>query len=242
MKLSCKLKADKLPIGYNMKICSLLKEALKTSDEEYFKKLYYYGEDKANKKSKDFCYSVYINNPRIEGKEILCDNYIIINVSSPNEEFMLNLYNGLVKFKNYKLYGLKKENIKFIPSKEVLNRFIICNTLSPIYIQDKDKNPLMYYDKNFLKEFRYMSDLILRNYRGYGLLEEIDFIPLDMKKIVCKERITKFTKITGKEYMYLNANKGIFALKGNPKDLNDLSNLGLGFKRNEGYGSISILR
>lgn len=52
MRLKVDYNSERIPRAYNTLFMSLIKEAFKKSDEEYFKKLYFYKDSMANKKVK----------------------------------------------------------------------------------------------------------------------------------------------------------------------------------------------
>ncbi|APQ75867.1 CRISPR-associated endoribonuclease Cas6 [Clostridium botulinum] len=243
MKLSCEYKTEKIPIAYSMMFVSLIKEALKKSDEEYFKSLYMYEDIKKNKKTKDFCFSVYLKDFSKEENVFIIKDKIIFNISSPNYEFMIKLYNGLLKITNfkYKEFYINKVKINLVNDKNIENNNHVFNTLSPICVKNKENKCLNIDDSNFNKELNYITNKTLENFRGYGLLEELKFYPIQMKKKVVKEDISTFRENTKKQYYYVNSYAGIFKLEGNVNDLKDIYRLGVGFKRNQGFGMIEVL-
>lgn len=244
MRLKCEFKTEKIPVAYQFMFVSLIKEALKISNEDYYQKLYFYDGDKKNKKSKNFCFSVYISGFKKEDNIFKVEDKVILYISSPDYEFAFNLYNGLLKMGNFsykKEYKLTKKNITLIKEKSINSKEVIFNALSPICIKDIDNKPLDINEIEFLKELNYITDKILKNYRGYGLNKKLQFIPLKMKKRVVKEYIKNFENNTGKKDYYINGYMGIFKLIGDIEDLKDIYNLGLGFKRSQGFGMIEVL-
>ena len=241
MRLQVDFKTDRFPIAYNILVVSLIKEALKKSNEEYFKELFQYGEKK-NKKSKNYCFSVYVKDFSIEGEEFIVKDKILINFSSPDVEFIVNLYNGLLKITElkYSQYTLKRNRITKIKEKNINNDIAIFKTLSPMYIKDKDNNFLEPGSENYEKELNYIADIILNNYRNYGAKKPLKFTPINMTKQVVKEEISGFKEKTGKKYIYINGYKGRFVLEGDREDLNDMYMLGLSFRRNQGFGMLEI--
>ncbi len=243
MKLSCEYKTEKIPIAYSMMFVSLIKEALKKSDEEYFRSLYMYEDTKKNKKSKDFCFSVYLKDFSKEEDIFIIKDKVIFNISSPNYEFMIKLYNGLLNINNfkYKEFFINRVKINLVNDKEIQNRQQVFNTLSPICVKDKENKYLNIEDSNFNKELNYIVNKNLENFRGYGLLEELKFYPIKMRKKVVKEDITSFRENTKRQYYYVNSYAGTFKLEGNVKDLKYIYMLGLGFHRSKGFGMIEVM-
>lgn len=242
MRMKIEFKTDKFPRNYNTAVMSLVKESLKKSNKDYYEKLYYY-KGKNNKKTKNFTFSVYIKGYDIENEDFIVKDKVILNISTPDLELGLNIYNGIInhsKFR-YKEYELNRIRIDLIKEKNIKNEEVVFNALSPICIKSKDGKFLNIDDDEYVKEFNYMSNLILENYRGFGLKKELLFENINFKKVVVKEGLREFKNITGKKYQYVNGYKGIFKLCGDIEDLNDLYKLGLGAKRSQGFGYVDLV-
>lgn len=244
MRMSVEYKTDKFPLMNQMLGVSLIKEAIKSVDEEYYKKLYTYEQNKSNKKTKNFCFSFFMKDFEKKGDLFIIKDKVIFNISSPDYIFMVNLYNGLLKlneFKYKKKFILNKLRINLIKEKEIHNNEVTFSTLSPIFIQDKNHNALEIKDENYERELNYIINETLKNYRGYGLREVLKFKPINMKKRVVKEDIRTFREKTKKSYYYVSSYVGVFHMQGNVNDLNDIYKLGAGFKRNQGFGMLQIV-
>ncbi|EGT5161846.1 CRISPR-associated endoribonuclease Cas6, partial [Clostridioides difficile] len=85
----------------------------------------------------------------------------------------------------------------------------------------------------------YIANLTLESIRGSGLRKPLEFIPLNFKKRVLKEKIRGF-KV--REFYYINAYAGTFFLKGDMEDLNALYKMGIGYRRTENAGMVDILK
>ena len=238
MRLSCIYKCKVLPVCYRMMFVSLIKKALESSNEEYFNKLYYY-KDKLNKKSKNFCFSVYLNEYEIKDEHFEINGNIQFNISSSDKEFIINLYNGLLRNPvfEYKNYKLERQKVRTVKEKSITSNIALFKTLSPIYIKDEEGNALELHDGKYEENLNYIIDLTLKNFRGYGLKKKIMFKPIVMKKVVVKEKL-----IDDKDYLYLKAFKGVFCLGGDVEDLNHIYELGLGFRRSQGFGMVELLQ
>lgn len=243
MRLKCEYKTDSIPIAYHMMFVSLIKEALKKSNKEYYEKLYYYKDKKANKRIKNFCFSVFMKDFKMEEDIFLIKDKVIMNISTPDYEFFINLYNGLLNIKEfkYKDFTLNKVRMSIVKEKNINEESIIFNTLSPICVKDKDNKPVDIKDVKFEQELNYIVDKSLESYRGYGIKQKIKFTPFKMKKIVIKQSISRFKENTDKRYYYVNAYSGIFKLDGDLEDIRDIYSLGLGFKRSQGFGMIEVV-
>ena len=99
MRIKIELVGEKFPRFYNTLGVSLIKEAIKKSSEDYFKRLYFYN-DKNNKQSKNFTFSFYIKNYEIYKEDFIVKDKVIMYISTPDLELGLNIYNGLINTKN----------------------------------------------------------------------------------------------------------------------------------------------
>lgn len=225
-------------------IVSVIKKALQLSDEKYYENLYF---DDSNKGvSKNFTFATYLNNLKREEDCFKVGDFIIVTVASPDNEFMIHLYNGLLKIGDYDFknkYFLKRDKISIEKETTIMRNEILIKTLSPICIKNKEGRYLDQNDDDFSESLNYICDLTLKNYRGKGLLETVCLFPApeQSKKQVVIEEIKEFTERTGKKYYYVNANGGIFKLSGNTSDLRDLYAIGLGNRRNQGFGLFDVI-
>ncbi len=242
MRIKVELQCGKFPRFYNPLGVSLIKEAIKKSNEEYFRKLYFY-KDKSNKQSKNFTFSFYIKNYEIEEDNFIIKDKVIMYISTPDLELGLNIYNGFINTKifRYKHYEISRYKISLVKESEIFEEEAIFNTLSPICIKDISGKFIDVSNDNYVKELSYITNTILKNYRGYGLKKELKFENLNLKKVVVKEALREFKNRTNKEYQFVNSYKGMFKLIGDKEDLNDIYKLGLGHKRNQGMGNIEVL-
>lgn len=243
MRMSVEYKTDKFPLAYQMMGVSLIKEAIKNVDEDYYKNLYTYQENKSNKQTKNFCFSFFMKDFEKQGDVFIIKDRVIFNISSPDYAFMVNLYNGLLKLDTfkYKDFTLNKVRINLVKEKTISNNVVTFNTLSPIFIQDKNHKALGINDEGYERELNYIANKTLKSYRGCGLKEQLRFKPLDMKKRVVKEDIRVFKENTKKPYYYVNSYLGMFRLEGDINDLKDIYMLGVGFKRSQGFGMVEII-
>lgn len=231
-----------IPIGNRFMICSLIKKAISDGDKELFNSIYLY-EDKKNKKIKDFTFSIYLNDFKVNDCYIEVNGKIIVTISTSNYNIGIAVYNGLLRNKSftYKDYKLEIVKVTLLKENKVTTNNIVCKTLSPIFIRDKEGKAIDIYDDNFQETFNYICDLYLKTYRGIGLTERMKFSPINMKKIVIKEDIAGFQEVTGKRFIFIDAYKGVFNLQGNVHELQILLEAGVGFRRSQGFGLIDLI-
>lgn len=232
----------KIPIANRFMICSLIKKAISDGDKDLFNSIYLY-EDKRNKKIKDFTFSIYLNDFKITEYYIEVNGKISVTISTSNYNVGIAIYNGLLENKifTYKDYKLEITKVTLLKESKVTTNSIVCKTLSPIFIRDKEGRAIDINDNSFEETLNYICDLYLKTYREIGLTERIRFSPIDMKKVVIKEEISGFKEKTGKKYIFIDAYKGLFTLQGNIHELQILLEAGIGFRRSEGFGLIDLI-
>ncbi|MBD7912071.1 CRISPR-associated endoribonuclease Cas6 [Clostridium cibarium] len=248
IRVVCKPKDRRFPLAYRMMISSLIKKSIETVDESYFREMYYYGEKK-NKKIKPFTFSVFFNDYKIEKEEVMINGQVSIILSTSDYNFGIILYNGLLKLKSYfyknnetDSYEIDIQRVILEKEKLINDERILCKTLSPIHIKDKTNKPVSIESNEFVDGLNYISNIALETIRGEGLREELKFTPIkNIKKVVAKEEITDFKQITKKRYIYIEGYSGSFYLEGNIEDLRMLMQIGLGFRRSEGFGLIDLV-
>lgn len=233
----------KIPSSNNYMILSLLKASLEKGNKELFNEIYFYNEDIKNKKIKDFAFAIYLNDFKVEKNYIALNGYLRVTLTTSDYNIGVSLCNGLMMIKEfkYKEFSLTVKSPKLLMEKEVKDNKVRFKTLSAIHIKNKQNKAIDIEDIEFEKELNYISDLYLKEYRGYGLKERLVFTPIRMKKMVIKEEIRGFKEHTDKKNMYVNGYSGIFDLTGNIEDLNIFLKSGIGFRRSQGYGLIDIL-
>ncbi|MGX1900958.1 CRISPR-associated endoribonuclease Cas6 [Thermolongibacillus altinsuensis] len=238
MRFSCFFRVSKIPICYRMAIVSIIKEALRTSNQEYCN--YFYSEKR--QKTKPFVFSVYLKNFKIMGDEIHLDG-MNVTFSSPDYEFLMHLYNGLQQKKTffYKEYEFRKENVRLLKEKQFRSSTVVFRTLSPILVEDEHGAPVSPDQVDYPKHLNYLANLILFEYRGKGLQSPLSVRPLRYKKIVVKESNHQFAEEKGDNcYLYFTAYHGQFIVQGHPEDLQLLYQLGLSKRRNQGFGQLEV--
>ena len=91
MKMKIEFSTGCIPISYNSLFMSIIKEAIRKSNEDYYKNMYYYKE-KNNKKTKNFTFSVYIKKYSIEGDNFIIEDKVILNIRTMNLQELESIY------------------------------------------------------------------------------------------------------------------------------------------------------
>lgn len=236
--LEGKMKSKKISLGYRMFVLSMIKNTISKYNEDYYNEMFFY-EDKKTKKSKPFTFSVFFQDYKINKDYIDVNGNVKVVFSTPDLKLNMILFNGFMKMKEYGEF--EKISVRISKERKVEGNEGIFKTLSPIYLKNSNGEAIELNDENYNKEFNYFANYILKCYRGYGLKQELSFVPMDMKKVVVKEEIKGFKEKTNKKYIYLNSYSGMFYLSGDKDDLNLLKELGVGSRRNSGFGSIDLI-
>lgn len=238
MRLKIPFTTTRIPLAYRMMVVSIIKEALKKADNSYYNKIYV----KMQNQMKPFSSALFIDKFQIRENEIKVEN-VALTISSPDQEFMLHLYNGLLKTRkiDYRDFSLSRNNIQYVSEKQIRSSCVMFTTLSPLLIENKQGQALSPAENAYTDNLNYYADLILTNYNGQGLRQELSFHPINMAKQVVKESNAEFVKKKDEnQWLYFTAYKGTFVLEGDPVDLQLLYQLGLSKRRSQGFGLLEV--
>lgn len=264
MRIRIYIEAEVIPLLYRHRILSLIKEALSKSDSNYKEFLY------NGKIAKPFTFNlVPPASKELKEVDIKIDDrfsikdkafysngsYFNLFVSSIDYRFIISLFNGLKRLKTFDfsfnesmLVDGKKvifniKNVAVLNERPITKDSIIMKTNSPILIEDKEDNPVLFTDENFEKELNEVTDRILASphIKGKGLEKPLRFEPIKMNKQVVKHTLKSFREKAGKPVMYLTGNTGVFKLSGHPKDLEILYKIGIGNRTGQGFGMVEVI-
>ncbi|RME69511.1 MAG: CRISPR-associated endoribonuclease Cas6 [Nitrospirae bacterium] len=280
MRIKVALKLKRLPILYRHRFIALTKEALKSADENYKDSLYPDRTAVQSKKTKPFTFSVFIppgftkkkekffidENLQIEDTVLYPSDgqEISLFISSSDYQFIINLYNGLLKIDSFKMTdfinddGTKEEvqlqvgRVFLLNEKRISEPVARFKTLSPISVEDERDRPIDIFAKDgktinndelarFTEHLNAIQDRRLKDLRGYSLKRPIKFIPIDLKRKGIKHTLKGFREQTGKPYMVLTTYQGTFCLEGDPEDLQFIYLSGLGLRTGQGFGMVDLV-
>lgn len=224
--------AGKLPLAYRMGMVSLIKEALRQEDPEYFSKLY-----QTKNLKKPFSFAVFLKNFELNHDHFRVNEFAI-TISSGNHEFMLKLVNGLNLIQHFEIKGspIKVVRVHVMREKSISEDSVVFQTLSPLLIES-NLGPLSPAQEEYEKELNYEANLVVRNILNRSLRKHLQFMPLGMKKVVIKEQNRHFSK---EGYLMFTAYKGLFRLKGDREDLQVLYENGIGRRSAQGFGLLEV--
>jgi CRISPR-associated endoribonuclease Cas6 len=242
---------------------SLIKEAIEISDADYKESLYPDKNSEHSKIVKPFCFSVSMPSGKTAQKEkIIIDegveiedtvfyfhqnNSLSFYISSPEYQFMVCLYNGLLEMKSFPFgngINLKLERVFMLNEAKINGDEAIFRTNAPVLVEDKNNRPVLPLTDSvqlFNEHFNAIHERILKNIRGKGLYKEMEFVPVKLKKQVVKHTLKGFREKTEKPYMTFTCFEGCFKLKGDPRDLQMLYQTGIGLRTGQGFGMVDIV-
>lgn len=243
MRLQVILEGGNFPRHYHFALSSFVKNALSASNPAIVETLYKFSDGKANKQIKPFTGSVHMNNYELQGDEFIVHGDIRLNISSPDVEFILNLYNGLIQQRvfQYKNYNFKVLHVKVLQEKLPKTGKVLCQTQSPIVVRNREGKFLDIDDPDYLKELNYISNECMKQLEGRFLYSPIKLTPVLMKKKVVQLKHEAFKGLNPQGVLFLNAFVGSFILEGDPRDIQILVQAGIGFRRAEFLGNIEVI-
>jgi CRISPR-associated endoribonuclease Cas6 len=243
MRIECVFKTEVIPVSYHYMVISMLKESFLLSAPEKMEELYIY-EGKRNKRSKPFTFAVLLNKFQKIDNEFFIEGNVKIIVSSSDAQWLLYLYNGLIQKKKflYKQYTLELERVRILP--ELLPTSTRCTfrTLSPIVIKNKQGLFISPNHPDFHPTLQYICDKTLENATGKGLHGTVTFTSISMKKRVVQQQHEHFESLNEESTLYIDGYVGLFILEGVVEDLQRLTQIGIGFRRSQGFGCIELVQ
>jgi CRISPR-associated endoribonuclease Cas6 len=260
MKIGFVYRINKLPIDYRACFLSLIKEAINRSDPSLYREFY----QAANRETKPFCFSIYLKSFKINNNILLIEDDVTLYISSPDlledvNAIGIKIYNGLLNIKNFPFpLGQILKQVNIFPIREKDKGWFAkgeaCfKTMSPIIIVagknktpvlhpktfNKDKSLITQKDRITLDEFVFLQELNF-SLKPY-ISQEVEFIPVSLRKEVIKHSIGEHLQDVIQEPIKLIGFSGRFILRGTPDDLYKIYKLGLGFRRNQGFGMVDVV-
>lgn len=234
-KLYLALENPEIPIDYRRNIISYFKLALSEYNEEYYKKFY-------NEKDpiiKNYTFSVYFKNPKIEKEKIIIeDRKLELNISVADYETAIILYNSFNKQK-YKKFPLNNntvtlKNITMIMEKEITTENITVKFQSPLCVRYRENRKDYYYSSRH-EEFEETLKMNIKQQLKItnlpeAIVEDFKITPINAKKVVIKFYEKQ-----------IECSTGLFNISGDKDLLTYLYNAGMGSKHSAGFGMFQII-
>lgn len=207
-KLYLTLENAEMPIQYRKNIISYFKLALSEYDENYYKKFY----NKKDNIIKNYTFSTYFKNPKIEADKIIIeDKKFELNISVEDYETAIVLYNSFNKQK-YKKFSLNKnswslQDISMIMEKEIKSDKITIKFQSPLCTRSRRDNKDYYYSFEH-KEFEDILKINIKQQLKITNLPETIVDDFKIKPIEAKKVLIKFYE------KCLECSTGVFEING----------------------------
>lgn len=265
MRLRVVYRIAKVPIDYRSSFVSLIKEAIKTADEEIFKTVY----EVATRLTKPFCFSIFFQDFKITDGTIDVGGFTNLNISmldffggtDTDARVSLALFNGLRSAKLEKfafpdgqlLTRIQTQLVNEKPPDYFSAGEVKFKTMSPILLTSGEKNnarPVLHpatkdvrrtsrpRDNAVFDEEVFRASLAM-SLKGH-VAGSVFFEPENLKVEVIRHSIGKSSPSSGKPLQFVVGFSGSFTLKGAPEDLHRIYQTGLGFKRNQGFGMLEV--
>ncbi len=190
----------------------------------YHNKLYYFSNIK-----EDYLkpYSFYLSLFKKKGIE--AERTLKFTFSSINKDIFVILYNNLIKnsFSPFSEFRLKRALIE--PLLEIKGNIAIFKTLMPIILEVKDNQWYLMGDNKIIEEQISYFVIKLSQYYLNENLEFFEFRPIELYKVAIK-----------KDREILQGFEGIFEIKAVSRVLNLIFDVGLGYKKNLGFGMLNL--
>jgi CRISPR-associated endoribonuclease Cas6 len=233
VRVQFRFQLTSFPLCYRLGTLSIIKEMIRNGSESYYHEVF----ERQSLNMKPFAYSTYFKNLQLCDDKIISDE-LVLTVSSSSYDFVMHLLNGSYKQKEfeYKDYPLRLIGKRLMPRRSIQSNIVTFKTLSPILIESKEKKPILSTDKNFDKEFQYISTKMIESLYHRKPYQPIRVKNTSMVKQVIKEDLHNRH---GKP-IYLTANKGLLELEGHCEDLQCIYDSGVGFRRSLGLGLLEI--
>jgi CRISPR-associated endoribonuclease Cas6 len=224
-----------LPLAYRLMMISVLKEAVKNGDLDYFQRLYVNGAHMP----KPYTFAVQFGQYTLQ-EDLVKTNSCRLLINSADYEFLIPLLNGLQSLHtiNYKGYEMERKTIRYLKEREVHTSKIIFRTLSPVLMEDEHQKPLTPNDDNYNYHLNVIANQMVRVHLGRLLHQEIKLTPIHTNKVVIKE---KYDRKHPDRNLFFTAFGGTMMLEGHPEDLNYVLNYGLGLRSSQSFGMLELM-
>ncbi len=237
--LAVTLKKPLFPLDYRRTIMSFFKRLLGNYEKgRYLEAIY------GKSLARDFCFAVWLDNPRF-GKDcvFLGGKHIKIIVSARNMETGLPLFNAALNAVHREIY-FEKENSMTIGSitleqpKKIIHPWATFQFQSPLCLRmhDREENRDRYIsilDQNFSQ---ILSDSIRQQCLRNGLDVSLLQIP------ICFD-LTNCTKTVVTHYgQHIETTIGKIVIHAHPQILDEIYRCGIGSRRSAGFGLLRLVQ
>lgn len=235
-RLVFQLEKSFLPKSLDSLMISFFKAATSRYSEEFNRKLY----DKSQSIMKSYTFSYYLPNARFQQERILlgtpCFEVFFSDADLAESIQFLNSFKTMYGQK----YPMRCNSMTLVAidaqkQREIKDTEIVIKMLSSLVVRrhnslDNSDVYFTYQNEEFEKALKENIDYMVNKLNVPVSTEGFSIVPIKGKKVVQKIF----------DYM-VDANIGIYKLKGKPELLNYLYLAGMGSRRSEGHGKFEIL-
>jgi CRISPR-associated endoribonuclease Cas6 len=238
----------------------MIKEAFKLSGEdgETFLNEYF-----SSNKMKPYTFSVYLPIKEIkEDKFVLQDDNFLFNFSSSDYEFLMRIYNGLLKIKNgFELFNdqisVEKFNLQIKPDYTFKDK-ILFKTLSPFLVRDLKDGDYYLLPEGLLKDkkFKYAKESNKEEFIEalrksiINLAQEYLKEKFDEKNEIAINILWETLKLSpvahssnkSKFSITLPSIRGCIEISAQSELLKLIYDAGIGARRSEGFGMLEVVK
>jgi CRISPR-associated endoribonuclease Cas6 len=212
---------------------SLIKESLKDSSSEEFKRVY--GKRAGRNIVFNCCFG---KDMRIDKKReniVLNSPTFLFELSSPDTKLIAMIYNGLRKNREYAIFD-SKIKLKDITPVNTLIRSkdrIRVRSVCPILVKsspDSGSRYLLPGEESFYGCLNHFCKVRYEEFFSEEFKGSVELLPLELKRVVVKHMGTYHTGF-----------KGIFELSSSSKMLQFLYDAGIGIRTSQGFGMLELV-
>ena len=234
MRIKLSLSTKQLPVHYRMLFVSLIKEAIKKSDEELYKNLYV----DAVSIPKKYSFAIYLSKFKKE-KDVFEVDGATMTISSSDPRIAVALINGFQNVGNfvYKNWEIGIEKLELLKEKNINHSCVQFTTLSPILLENKENKPLLITDKDFEKEMNTVCNRQFQALYGRTLKKALRIVNYNMKKQVIQESNSGAEGRT----LFFTGQKGYITLAGDIEDLQLIYQDGFLNRKSQGWGNLDVV-
>lgn len=222
-----------IPLDYRKGFMSLIKESLKDSSSEEFKRVY--GKRAGRNIVFNCCFG---KDMRIDKKReniVLNSPTFLFELSSPDTKLIAMIYNGLRKNREYAIFD-SKIKLKDITPVNTLIRSkdrIRVRSVCPILVKsspDSGSRYLLPGEESFYGCLNHFCKVRYEEFFSEEFKGSVELLPLELKRVVVKHMGTYHTGF-----------KGIFELSSSSKMLQFLYDAGIGIRTSQGFGMLELI-
>ncbi len=236
-----------LPPWYRIGFASMIKEALR---QDATSKMYelYYGNAKKNR-PKPFTFAVKLNVADVEKSNVnylrLGNPFISFYISSNDYEFIMTVYNGLLKLKQYAIYNnaIIIDRFNLLPEKTFPESKAVFDIFSPIVVRKVDENKkgtgyVNVNDSNY-KQMLFYSIRSQCKFLGDSYLLNDDDVAINTSGAFTV-KIPHYNKRNPDKPEIITAIDGCIAIQAPNEVLQLIYDIGLGARRSQGFGMLEV--